>query len=145
MEMKTIFAVSLLAIGLGGLSGCGMGSTVGPYHGGPCRDEIPPTTGSLLIQYSNPSNFDTVIVWLDPRDKGGLPYEWSPNKGTRSDVVKGLGLVKYWVTARYVRNGDTVDVFDSETIERGESTNSEGCKVYNPQSSIDVQVEKWPR
>lgn len=145
MEMKTFFALTLLVVGLGGLSGCGLDSTTGTYRGGPCRDEVPPSTGSLMIQYSNPSNFDTVVISLDPRGRGGLPYDWSPKKGTRSDVVKGLGFVKYWVTARYVRNGDTVDVFDSESIENGESTNSAGCKVYNPQSSINVEVERWPR
>ncbi len=143
--MKTFSVALALAFGALGLSACGLDSTVGSYRGGPCRDEIAPSTGSMLIQYSNPSNFDTVIISLDPQARGGLPYEWSPGKGTRSDVVKGLGFVKYWVTARYVRSGDTVDVFESETIEKGESTNSAGCKVYNSQSAIDVEVEKWPR
>ncbi|MEN9308334.1 MAG: hypothetical protein RL173_2266 [Fibrobacterota bacterium] len=126
--------------------GCGSDSGVSSTRQNvPCRDETPPSTGSLYVTYSNPTDFDTVIIWLDPRDRGGLPYQWSPNRGTRSDVVKGLGFVKYWITARYVRAGDTVDVFDSETIDDGASTNSAGCKVYDPQSSVGVEVEKWPR
>jgi len=129
-----------------GLSGCGTDSGLSSTRStAPCRDEAPPRSGSLFVTYSNPSKFDTVIIRLDPKDRGGLPYEWSPAKGTVSDEVKGLGFVKYWITARYVRSGDTVDVFDSETIDDGESTNSAGCKVYDPKNSVGVEVEKWPR
>ncbi len=145
MKTKSVYAVALpLAIALG-LSGCGMDSTVGSGYSYPCRDEMHPSYGSMLVRYSNPANFDTVIILLDPRARGEYPYEWSPDKGTRIDEVKGLGFVKYWVTARYVRGGDTVDVFDSETVGDGKSTNSSGCVTYDPQGSVSVEVEKWPR
>lgn len=142
MEMKTKTAL-WFALAMG-LAGCGMDSTVGSRSSFPCRDESRPATGSMFVRYSNPSNFDTVIISLDPRSRGERPYEWSPSKGTRTDVVKGLGFVKYWVMARYVRNGDTVDVFDSETIDDGASSNSSGCTTYSPEGSVDIEVEKWP-
>jgi len=140
MEMmtKSVLVAAMLAMG-----GCGLDSTVGTNRY-PCRDEVRPSSGSLFVQYSNPSNFDTVIIWLDPRSGGERPFEWSPDKGTRSDVVKGLGFIKYWIQARYVRNGDTVDVFESETIDDGKSTNGSGCVTYSPQNSVDVEVVKWP-
>jgi hypothetical protein len=140
MEMKAILAFSAAMLAMGG---CGLDSTVGTGRY-PCRDEVRPYSGSLFLQYSNPSNFDTVIISLDPRSQGEIPFEWSPDKGTRSDVVKGLGFVKYWIQARYVRNGDTVDVFESETIDDGKSTNSSGCVTYSPENSANVEVVKWP-
>jgi len=146
MSMNRYATLFFALVAICCLGACGSDSSVSSTsRSGPCRDETRPTTGSLWVSYSNPSDFDTVIIWLDPKDRGGLPYQWSPAKGTRSDVVKGLGFVKYWITARYVRAGDTVDVFDSETIDDGESTNSAGCKVYDPSNSIGVEVEKWPR
>jgi hypothetical protein len=147
MQVNTTpFFVALLLAATIGLSGCGSDSGVSSSRqSGPCRDEVAPTTGSLFITYSNPSKFDTVIIWLDPKERGGAPYQWSPSRGTSSDVVRGLGFVKYWITARYVRSGDTVDVFDSETIDDGATTNSAGCKIYDPTNSVGVEVEKWPR
>ena len=142
MEMKTEIVGVACAVAL---AGCGLDSTVSMGSGYPCRDQLRPSSGSLFVRYSNPSNYDTVIVSLDPRSSGYAPYTWSPAKGTRSDVVKKLGFVKYWVQTRYVRNGDTVDVFDSETIEDGQSTNSAGCVTYDPQSSVDLDVVTWPK
>lgn len=141
MEMKTLFGLALLG---GALAGCGLDSTIDADRY-PCRDEYRPSSGSLFVRYSNPSNYDTVLISLDPRSSGEIPFAWSPDKGTRSDVVKGLGFVKYWVLARYVRDGDTVDVFDSETIDDGKSTNSSGCVTYSPQNSVNVEVVKWPK
>jgi hypothetical protein len=141
MEMKTKIVLIVFAAALGGGA---LDSTVGSGRI-PCRDEVRPSSGSLFVRYSNPSNFDTVVISLDPRAGGERPFEWSPAKGTRSDVVKGLGFIKYWVMARYVRGGDTVDVFDSETIDDGKSTNSEGCVTYDPQSVVNVEVVNWPK
>lgn len=140
MEMKTKIVLAAFAAALGG---CALDSTVGTGRY-PCRDEVRPSSGSLFVRYSNPTNFDTVLISLDPRARGEIPFEWSPDKGTRSDVVKGLGFVTYWVRARYIRDGDTVDVFDSETIEDGRSTNDEGCVTYDPQGAVDVEVVTWP-
>lgn len=141
MAMKIVSVGAFLAIPLV-LAACGdMSSTIGQT---PCRDQPRPVSGSLQVRYSDPSRFDTVIISLDPRSGRGLSYTWSPLPGTRSDEVKGLDFVKYWIVARYVRSGDTVDVFESETIEDGKSTNDAGCTVYNPQSGIDVRVLKWP-
>lgn len=144
MEMKTksflLFASSVCVW----LSGCGLDSTVSNNRNAPCRDEPAPSSGRLFVRYSNPSNFDTVIISLDPRDTRSMSYSWSPARGTQSDVVKGLSFVKYWITARYVRGIDTVDVFESESVDQGASTNDAGCRSYNPESSIDVRVRRWP-
>ncbi len=127
------------------LGACGsLDSTVGSNTGTPCRDEAPPTTGRLFVRYSDPHNYDKVLIWLDPRDSHSKSYSWNPSEGTQSDVIKGLSFTRYWVTARYVRGIDTVDVFDSQTIEDGENTNSAGCRTYNPESTIDVRLSRWP-
>lgn len=143
MAMRIVSVGAFLAIPLV-LAACGdMSSTVDSSRT-PCRDQPRPASGSLQVRYSDPARFDTVIISLDPRDNRSIPYSWSPARGTQTDEVKGLSFVKYWVVARYVRNGDTVDVFDSETIEDGKSTNDAGCTVYNTRSGIDMRVLKWP-
>ncbi len=143
MAMRIISSGSILAVSLV-LAACGdMSSTVDSSRT-PCRDQPRPASGSLHVRYSDPSRFDTVVISLDPRDNRSVPYSWSPARGTQTDEVKGLSFVKYWIVARYVRDGDTVDVFESETIEDGKSTNDAGCTVYNTQSGIDVRVLKWP-
>lgn len=134
----------LVLTGLLALAACNDSSCRQPVESRNCPVSEKPTGADLILRYSDPARYDSVIieVYSGNVDDGQLEWTLRPAGHTTSKKLENIEFGAYSARASYYRNGIRGDAIDGDDVGTDSDSDGCGCVSYSEEDGeLDLELE----
>lgn len=115
-----------------------------PVESRSCPYSEKPTGADLLIQFSDPARFDSVVirVYSGNVDDGHLEWTIRPASHTTSKRLENIEFGNYSAMASYYKSGVRGDAIDGDEVGTDSDSDGCGCVSYSKEDgALDLVLE----